>query len=185
MISFTTVHYVCSESWVAIWKSCPLKLAFSKYSKLQLGHKYNRLKLKQMRNYIGEKLQGYNLSTRACKDLISQSENPEHSDGVEITAGGCFRTEFPGCFQGTRSAANRGRCCAREPKSPFTTSGQLGAYLWHLAFKERFPIVSLREERETTSMGTSLHIDRRKKSQKREARRLSYIEEGSILLTYL
>lgn len=104
-----------------------MKLAFSKYSKLQLGHKYYRLKLKQLRNYIGEKLQGYNLSTRACKDLISQSKNPEHSDGVKITVGRCLRTEFPWCFQGTRSVANRGRCYARGAQKPFHHIGPAGS----------------------------------------------------------
>lgn len=52
--------------------------------KLQLCCKYDRFKLRQMRNYIYEKLQGYDLFALVHKDLISWVKYPEHSSCVKI-----------------------------------------------------------------------------------------------------
>lgn len=52
--------------------------------KLQLCHIYDRFKLQQLRNYIDEKLQGYDLFALVHKDLISWFMFPEHSSCVKI-----------------------------------------------------------------------------------------------------
>lgn len=76
--------------------------------KLQLCHKYDKFKLWQLRNYIYEKLQGYDLFALAHKDLISWVKYPEHSSCVKITARMMLREmflmvisqSFDVCFEG-------------------------------------------------------------------------------------
>lgn len=62
--------------------------------KLQLCHKYDRFKLQQLRNYIHEKLQGYDLFALAHKDLISWVKYPEHSSCVKIIVRRMLREIF-------------------------------------------------------------------------------------------
>lgn len=54
--------------------------------KLQLCHKYDRFKLRQLRTSIYEKLQRYDLFALVHKDLISWVKYPEHSNCVKIIA---------------------------------------------------------------------------------------------------
>lgn len=49
---------------------------------------------------MGEKLQGYDLSTQACKDLISQIKNSAHNDCVKITSGRMLQDRVPRVFSG-------------------------------------------------------------------------------------
>lgn len=78
---------------------------------------------------MGEKLQGYDLSTQACKDLISQIKNPEHNDCVKITAGRRLWDTVPRVSSGYRSVADRGRCfnwgSTEEPFHQYQASWEL------------------------------------------------------------
>lgn len=68
-----------------IWKGSP---------KLRLCHKYDRFNLRQLRNYMYEKLQGYDLFALVHKDLISWVKYPEHSSCVKIIAETMLREMF-------------------------------------------------------------------------------------------
>lgn len=72
---------ICCSSWRELsFQNGTLKCS----PKLQLCHKYDRFKLWQLRNYIYEKLQGYDLFALTHKDLISWVKYPEHSSCVKI-----------------------------------------------------------------------------------------------------
>lgn len=81
----STTQYTCKGICCSSSRELSFENGILKCSpKLQLRHKYDRFKLRQLRNYIHEKLQGYDLFALVHKDLISWVKYPEHSSCVKI-----------------------------------------------------------------------------------------------------